>query len=117
MISMIGGAGSGYASIFRVRKATKPRPRKAANATITSSRRERQNAIRLRSIDGLATPWSLAPLVVDEDRPLRDHRFSGVEPLANLRQAILLDPDVDHAAFEQHRFGFDPHGRDIPLAY
>ena len=62
------------------------------------------------------TAWSLAPLVVDEDRPSRDHQFADIETAANLRQAVLLDTDVDHAAFEQHRLGLDPDGGNVALA-
>ena len=59
---------------------------------------------------------SLTPLVVDEDRAARDDQFAGSEAAADLRQAVLLDPDLDHAALEQHRLGLDPHGGDVAFA-
>src|SRR4051794_17826929 len=98
MISMIGGGGAGYASILSARNATTPRPRKAAKVISTSGRRERQKAIRLRS---MVPACSLSRFVVDENGAARDHAVAGVQPVADLDAAALLHAERHHAALEQ----------------
>src|SRR5215207_5789798 len=82
--------------MFSVRKAAYPMPMKAANATITRSLRERQNAIRLRSIDD-PKPENH----IDENRAAWDDKFADSQAAANLSEALLLDPNQGDSAGER----------------
>src|SRR5215475_4520691 len=62
MISMIGGAGSGYASMFIVENAATPTAMETTYVISTSGRRDRQNAIRLRSITAPVLAWVIAAI-------------------------------------------------------
>src|SRR5262245_37803388 len=107
--------------MFRVENAAYPSPRKAANATRTRGRLERQNPSRLGSI---TAPLKLrasrvrplfAPLVVDEERAAPHYGVPGPQTGDHLRAPLLLQAHLDRAARVGHGFRLDPHRGLIPV--
>src|SRR4029450_9021473 len=105
MISMIGGAGSGYASMFIALKAAMPAPMNTANAISTSERRAMQNPIRPRS---MRTERLSLYFVVDEDGAAPDHALARIETGHDLDQAVGLAAEQHLAPLEHPRAARDP---------